>query len=493
MSSDVKAYSTNPNNPDYNENQSQQHLDDAKRQQVDDNPSSLNPKMQLGANAGISDIAIRVSNLSKCYNIFDAPRDRLKQFIVPRLRKIAGVPPKKYFREFWALRNVSFDIRRGETVGIIGRNGSGKSTLLQIICGTLSPSSGLVETNGRVAALLELGAGFNPDFSGRENVYLAGQILGLSWKEVDEKFSAIEEFAEIGNFIDQPLKTYSSGMYVRLAFSVAAHVEPEILVVDEALAVGDFLFQQKCSKFMQEKLANTTKLLVTHDLSAITSLTSRAIVLNQGNLRFDGDPATAIEQYQIIARAGYGGKNINSGVDRIEDTKNIEPTIIDDVNVIKIPLNKLSGLLAVKIDSVAVSIDGNWDTSYIKDGKVVQVRLYITADKELPYPIIGYQIQDRFGNVIFGENSTSLPHPPNLLEVGKHVLELQWEWPLISPGKYGLTLGIGNGGDALMHDIECWAHNVIILDSSASTSVHGIFNVPLISLEYKGRSTHGSR
>ena len=185
------------------------------------------------------DLAISVKNLSKCYQIYAQPRDRLKQFVLPQLQRFTGQAPKSYFSEFWALRDVSFDIKKGEVVGIIGRNGSGKSTLLQIICGTLHPTSGDIQTHGRIAALLELGSGFNPEFTGRENVYMNAAVLGLTSQEVDARFDAIAAFAEIGAFMEQPVKVYSSGMMVRLAFAVAINVEPEILIVDEALSVGD--------------------------------------------------------------------------------------------------------------------------------------------------------------------------------------------------------------------------------------------------------------
>ena len=190
----------------------------------------------------MTDIAIKVQNLSKCYHIYDSPRDRLKQFIAPRLQRLTWQTPKQYFREFWAVKDVSFEIKKGETVGIIGRNGSGKSTLLQMICGTLNPSHGSIETNGRIAALLELGSGFNPEFTGRENVYMNASVLGLSNKEIDERFDDIVAFADIGEFVEQPVKTYSSGMMVRLAFAVIAHVDADILIIDEALAVGDAFF-----------------------------------------------------------------------------------------------------------------------------------------------------------------------------------------------------------------------------------------------------------
>ncbi len=237
-----------------------------------------------------SEIAIKVENLSKCYQIYDQPRDRLKQFLLPRLQRVVGLTPKQYYREFWALKDISFDVKKGETVGIIGRNGSGKSTLLQMICGTLSPTTGSVATHGRIAALLELGSGFNPEFTGRENVYMNASVLGLTNDEIDARFDEIAAFADIGEFIEQPVKTYSSGMYSRLAFSIAINVDPEILIVDEALAVGDARFVAKCMrriKDIQERGASI--LFVSHDVGSVRTLCERAIWLDKGRLVEQGD------------------------------------------------------------------------------------------------------------------------------------------------------------------------------------------------------------
>lgn len=251
------------------------------------------------------EIAIRVQNLSKCYQIYNAPRDRLKQSIVPHLRRLVGKRGKNYFREFWALKDISLEVKKGETVGIVGRNGSGKSTLLQIICGTLAPTSGVVETNGRVAALLELGSGFNPEFTGRENVYMNGAVLGLSKEEIGARYDDIVAFADIGDFIDQPIKTYSSGMQVRLAFSVAVCVDPDILIVDEALAVGDDAFQRKCFARIEEIQARGgTILFVSHGLQTIVQLCSRAILLEKGERLLEGRPKHVAAQYQRLLNAG---------------------------------------------------------------------------------------------------------------------------------------------------------------------------------------------
>ena len=243
--------------------------------------------------------SIRVQGLSKCYEIYHRPQDRLKQSIHPRLQRLVGRIPRKYYREFWALKDVSFEVNKGEAVGIIGRNGAGKSTLLQLICGTLNPTSGSVEADGTVAALLELGSGFNPEFSGRENVYLNASMLGLSQTEIDNKFDEIAAFADIGDFLEQPTKTYSSGMLMRLAFAVNTCVEPEVLIVDEALSVGDAPFQSKCFKRLRQLISDGTSILfVSHDISTVSSICSRALWLKNGRTELWGDAKEVTKQYQ---------------------------------------------------------------------------------------------------------------------------------------------------------------------------------------------------
>lgn len=248
--------------------------------------------------------AIRVRDLSKHYLIYERPEDRLKQMLVPRLQRALGREPRRYYRDFAALQGVSFEVQRGETVGIIGRNGSGKSTLLQMICGTLRPTGGSVEVNGRIAALLELGAGFNPEFTGRENVFLNAAILGLSRAEVEDRFDAIAAFADIGQFIERPVKTYSSGMFVRLAFATAINVDPDILVVDEALAVGDEAFQRKCfARIEQIQEKGATVLFVSHGVQSIVQLCSRAMLMEGGELLLQGSPKMVTSQYMRLSNA----------------------------------------------------------------------------------------------------------------------------------------------------------------------------------------------
>ena len=284
----------------------------------------------------MTDIAISVQNLSKCFQIYDTPSDRLKQFFIPRARRIAGKENKQYFREFWALNDVSFEVKRGETVGIIGRNGSGKSTLLQIICGTLTPTTGTVQTNGRIAALLELGSGFNPEFSGRENIYMNAAVLGLSKIEIDTRFDDIATFADIGQFIEQPVKTYSSGMLVRLAFAVAINVDPEILIVDEALSVGDELFQRKCfSRIEAIRASGATILFVSHSGGQIVELCDRAILMDSGEKLAIGLPKQIVGRYQKLLYAPLEKCNAIREQIRQVDNLGVESANSDNVTLIK--------------------------------------------------------------------------------------------------------------------------------------------------------------
>lgn len=238
------------------------------------------------------DIVISVRNIGKMYTLYNRPQDRLKQSLFWRIGRNYGNP-------FWALRDVSFDVRRGETIGIIGRNGSGKSTLLQIIAGILQPTTGNVQVNGRVAALLELGSGFNPEYTGRENIFLNGAILGLNQKNIENRYDEIVAFADIGEFIDQPVKIYSSGMYIRLAFAIQACIFPDLLIVDEALSVGDVSFQRKCFRRLEELHdRGSCILLVSHDLNAIVNVCSKALLINDGVVLYEGIPSEVCDKYQ---------------------------------------------------------------------------------------------------------------------------------------------------------------------------------------------------
>ncbi len=246
-------------------------------------------------------ISLSVRNIGKMYPLYARPGDRLRQSLWYTLPEFLRGQPKTFFREFWALRDISFELKGGESIGIIGQNGSGKSTLLQILAGTLMPTTGEVHLNGRSAALLELGSGFNPEFTGRENVYLNGAILGFSREEMDARFDDIVAFADIGDFLDQPVKLYSSGMYVRLAFSVQTCIEPDILIIDEVLSVGDIFFQQKCFARLDELLArNTAVVLVSHDMGVIEKYSSKTLLLDRGRNHFLGHPNEAVQRYFVL-------------------------------------------------------------------------------------------------------------------------------------------------------------------------------------------------
>ncbi len=263
--------------------------------------------------------AIQAEKLSKYYAIYAQPQDRLKQSILPRFQRLMGRSPQRYFHEFWALRDVSFEVDHGETVGIIGRNGSGKSTLLQLICGTLTPTTGNVYTKGRIAALLELGSGFNLEFSGRENVYLNGAILGLSQQEINARFDDIAAFADIGEFIEQPVKMYSSGMFVRLAFAINIMSQPDILIVDEALAVGDMNFQARCMTAMKRRQDDgMTILFVSHDITTVRSICSRCVYLEKGEVKAFGKASDVTEHYVRVMREEMNAEQVRNTAGKLE-------------------------------------------------------------------------------------------------------------------------------------------------------------------------------
>lgn len=350
----------------------------------------------------VDDVAIRVEAVSKCYHIYPTPRDRLKQFVLPRVRRMLGLNASRYYNEFWASRDISFEIRRGETVGIIGRNGSGKSTLLQMICGTLTPTAGTIETRGRVAALLELGSGFNPEFSGRENVYLNGAVLGLTRDEIDARLADILAFADIGDFIEQPVKTYSSGMFVRLAFAVVAHVDPEILIVDEALSVGDALFQSKCAARMRALMKRgTTVLFVSHDTHSIKSLCDRAILLEGGTVAAMGDTNEVVEAYyaRLVGSSNDASVEALLSTDRIEAPQaGLGVDLMGDPTAFnaRADYQRLTDGGARFLNVRLMDQDGT-DIPGAEFGQVVRLRMVIQVNRDIPELAVGYHIRDMKG------------------------------------------------------------------------------------------------
>jgi len=424
----------------------------------------------------MTDAAISVSNVSKQYYLYKRPIHRVLETFHPF--------GHKYHTSFDALSNVDFQVRRGESVGIIGRNGSGKSTLLQVICGNLQPTGGQVQVNGRISALLELGAGFNPEFTGRENVYLSTAILGLSRQETDARFGQITDFADIGEFIDRPVKMYSSGMYIRLAFATAISVDPDILIVDEALSVGDIFFQQKCVERMKEMVASCTIVLVSHDMHAVSNLCDRVFVLDHGKTLFDGRPMDGIALYtKLMHDERFGGKSGGpSGSD--EPSVPEEGVLFADQNEdfltwLPVPDDKRGGAGKVVIQRVSVTKDLR-PFKTVQCGEEILVRMLVSASESISETIFGYTIKDRVGVALFGENSLCLVDKIIELDKGYSLIEYSFVWPEVYPEEYTMTLGIGEGVHPLVHTIQCWAHNIISFSAvTPDIFVHGIFNNPL--------------
>jgi lipopolysaccharide transport system ATP-binding protein len=336
-------------------------------------------------------VALRVDNVSKQYRTYARPGDRLKETLSRgRLRR---------HKEFWALRDVSFELEKGSTVGVIGQNGCGKSTLLQIVAGTLEPTHGSVSHDGRVAALLELGAGFDPEFTGVENVYMNASLLGLSRRETDRLFPSIERFAEIGEFLFQPVKTYSSGMYVRLAFAIAASVEPEILLVDEALAVGDAIFQHRCLRRIQElQERGTTVLFVSHDLAAVRALCSRAILLKAGSLVADGKPVDVLNRYQKIImerEEAYEAEVASSNSD----------VSIDDLSLAPLTYSYRHGDRSAEILGAELTDQAHNRIEIAETGEALTLRVVARMERELDDPVVGFLIKNRHGIHAYGTNT----------------------------------------------------------------------------------------
>lgn len=391
--------------------------------------------------------AIRVSGLSKTFPVYAKPHDRLKQMLLPRLRRWFGFQPKQYFREFQAVKTVSFDIEPGQTVGIIGRNGAGKSTLLQMICGTLAPSAGEVETTGRIAALLELGAGFNPEFTGRENVYMNGAILGLSREEIDRRFEEIVAFADIGDFMEQPVKMYSSGMYVRLAFAVQACVEPDILVVDEALAVGDIGFQYKCFKRMELlKQRGVTILMVSHATSSILEYADRCIVLDRGELIQDTpDVLAAVLAYEkgLLAQTRAAMAPARADRGQVELRTQGELVAIQQSDWNRALGEKRFGSGRAIIERLVMCKgDGTelMDHPLLKPNEELVFRFYLVASEAISNVVLGVSVSSARGGDIWGDNNLNA-HQTLDLKPGVNEVEYRVKLPL-STGEYLVHCGL---------------------------------------------------
>jgi len=409
---------------------------------------------------------ITLRNLSKKYPIYDRPSRKLWELLTLRKRR--------FHREFWALSDVDLEVDAGATLGVIGPNGSGKSTLLQIIAGILQQTSGDRHVRGKVAALLELGAGFNPEFTGRQNVFLNGAVSGLTHREIEDRFDEIVDFAEIGDFIDQPVKSYSSGMFVRLAFAVAIHVDPDILLVDEALAVGDLIFQHRCiNRIRRMRRKGKTILFVTHDLQALTQFCDRAILLDQGRKIEDDTPEDVVQKYHALIfererkRAGEGDHWVEV---RQDESLELVTTIPYIHNRYGEGGARIIGIILVTSDGKVVS--------EVRAGDALNVLVSVRFETDIENPIIGITIRDRMGQEITATNSSyeGLVLPP--VRSGERVtVVFRLTLPSLRPGSYSISPAVARG-NIWEHRIEDWVDNAYIFNIMDTGLVYGLMKWP---------------
>jgi len=474
-----------------------------------------------------SETVIRAENLSKCYRIYEKPQDRLKDALLPRIQRALGRQPHSYAQDFWALQDVSFSIQRGEAVGIVGLNGSGKSTLLQLICGTLSPTCGILATHGRIAALLELGAGFNPEFTGHENVYMTGALYGLSSAQIDARFDAIAAFADIGQFIEQPVKIYSSGMFVRLAFAVIAHLDAEILVVDEALAVGDAYFTQKCMRFLHQFMQQGTLLFVSHDMASVRALAKRALWLEKGRLRADGTTRQVTDAYlkalyaqeQPVEREPFIPAPTEAAQDDTDGSAPPETTVPPDPFSPIFPdiepdcrLPALAGLEnhirlfhfnpnaenfgdgRASITGITLLDNTGKPLQSVQGGERVTLEIRATTHADITSPILGFFLRNRHGQTVFGENtysiSTTNPNPTMPIPCPpEHTLLARFTFimPFLPRGDYAISAAVASG-NMQNHTQHHWLHDALMLKSVSSGAHADLFGMPMASITLEALS-----
>lgn len=442
-----------------------------------ENGLPMSSKVESVNRASTMDTVIDIKGLNKCYQIYSQPQHRLKQAFSSFFSSLLGRPLERYYQDFWALKEIEFSIQKGQTVGIVGLNGSGKSTLLQLICGTLTPTSGTVEVQGRVAALLELGSGFNPEFSGRENVMMYASILGLSQTEIDDCFDQIVDFADIGEFINHSVKTYSSGMVVRLAFAVIAHVNADILVIDEALAVGDAIFTQKCMRFLRDFQKRGTLLFVSHDISAVQNLCDSAIWLDHGGVQEIGTSKAVAQSYlQHSLQALYGDEEELESIEMHDNNKT------DQVSTVPTYESQLSftdnlgcaegwqtGI--AEITRVRLTQHTGEPSVVFQGGEKVRLIIEATAHQALEKPVLGFVFKDRLGQDLFGENTLIIgSESQQSAKEGERInAEFIFTLPMLPNGDYVVMASVANGDlddhtqHHLLHDacvIKVFSSNV---------------------------------
>ena len=402
--------------------------------------------------------ALRVESISKQYRIYNRPSDRLKE-TVTRGRW-------KAHREFWALKDISFEVEAGTTTGIIGPNGSGKSTLLQIITGTLEPTHGRVWLEGRVAALLELGAGFNAEFTGIENIFMNASLLGLSKAETEALLPEIASFAEIGDFIYQPLKTYSSGMYVRLAFAVAVAVSPQILIIDEALAVGDAVFQHRCTRRIKEMQENgTTILFVSHDPGAIRALCSRAILLNHGQIEADGPPSEVLARYQKVIMAQ------EAAYAQAEMVREKPQPATEEIDAPKFTYRHGNG--SAEILKVELLEDSRAPVAIVESGQFVHLRMRVVFHEDVVDPVYGFIIRNRHGIHLYGTNTRVQGITSGLIKTGARV-ETTFSFNCwLAPDLYSISIAV-HSPEAVSFD---WLDGALYFRVISAIPIEGVANL----------------
>lgn len=463
-----------------------------------------------------SEPMISVRSVCKSYMIYAQPEDRLKQALIPRLQALIARPlgyfgidlkHSVFYRGFSALEDVSFDVAKGETIGIIGRNGSGKSTLLQIICGVLQPTDGEAKVRGRVAALLELGSGFNPEFTGRENIFLNASILGLTQSEIEAALPSIIEFADIGDFIDQPVKTYSSGMGLRLAFSVIAHVNADVLIVDEALAVGDAYFQQKCFRWLRRFKETGTVLFVSHDTGSVIGLCDRAIWLERGKIMANGPAKEVCEKYfatqysEATGSTPVSSESLSNKAEVVtEETEHeitqdqeiadnsIDGVVEDSSQIAQVfEINKSSASFGngeAEIIGVFVTDINDRPIGYLTGGELIKLRIRIHCKAAIYSPIVGFHVKDRLGQALFGDN-TFMTYRDAPLDCGcGDVLETVFifQLPFLQTGDYAISVAVASGTMDI-HVQHHWLHDAIVFKIHSPYRNGVMIAIPMQSIQ----------